>query len=311
MLRMAHSTENGTMRIQLEGNLAGAWVDECRAELARRSLPGRRVLLDVTELRFVDARGTEFLRELSRRGALCGRSSYVVELLKSEGIPMDPLTPVASSRFPSSNPHGAPSATPANSALLCARLRDGDETAREELVRAHAGALLEVARKFCRRESQALEALQDAFDAAFRMQSRVDSDSQVRAWLRQLVVDACLARRDGRTLEDDGEDAEARPSFTERGHFAQAIEPWPDTPRVSCGALRARVRESIDQLPDTQRIVLLLADAEELGVDAIGERLGLPALVVRERLLRARQALRAQLEPCFTAPEPATAGVPA
>ena len=49
-----------------------------------------------------------------------------------------------------------------------ARIRAGDESACEALVRAHTGALLAVASRFLRCEAECADAVQEAFILAFR-----------------------------------------------------------------------------------------------------------------------------------------------
>src|SRR5690606_18899604 len=73
--------------------------------------------------------------------------------------------------------------------------------------------------------------------------------------------------------------------------------------------LRALVRRSIERLPETHRTVLLLRDIEGLDTAETAEALGVGRAVVKTRLHRARQALRALLDPHLQAPARAgTAG---
>ena len=60
---------------------------------------------------------------------------------------------------------------------------------------------------------------------------------------------------------------------------------------------RAQVRACIDRLPEAYRTVLVLRDMEEFDTDQTAERLGSTPGAVKTRLHRARQALRALLEP--------------
>jgi RNA polymerase sigma-70 factor (ECF subfamily) len=63
---------------------------------------------------------------------------------------------------------------------------------------------------------------------------------------------------------------------------------------------RERVHGCIDRLPEAYRQVVLLRDIEELDTDQTARLLGTSAGVVKTRLHRARQALRALLEPLFS-----------
>jgi RNA polymerase sigma-70 factor (ECF subfamily) len=62
---------------------------------------------------------------------------------------------------------------------------------------------------------------------------------------------------------------------------------------------RQLVRRCIDQLPETYRTVLLLRDIEGLDTEEAARMLTTSVGVVKTRLHRARQALRALLDPYF------------
>jgi RNA polymerase sigma-70 factor (ECF subfamily) len=60
------------------------------------------------------------------------------------------------------------------------------------------------------------------------------------------------------------------------------------------------VRRSIDRLPDSYRVALLLHDIEGLDHEHVAEQLGISANAAKIRVHRARQALRTLLDPFFT-----------
>ena len=83
-------------------------------------------------------------------------------------------------------------------------------------------------------------------------------------------------------------------------------EPWFDElaeflriPSVSADPTHAAdvVRAAIDKLPDGYRTILLLRDIEELSTEETARMLGINQNTVKVRLHRARQALRAILDP--------------
>ncbi len=81
MLRITHTSEDGQERLALEGKLVGAWVEECRSACAR----GGALALDLSEVRYADAQGVAFLREMAAAGRIQKTSRFVAELLRSEG----------------------------------------------------------------------------------------------------------------------------------------------------------------------------------------------------------------------------------
>jgi hypothetical protein len=91
------------------------------------------------------------------------------------------------------------------------------------------------------------------------------------------------------------------PKFLEDGHQREPAAQWQERSDVALARreTRAMVRESIERLPDTHRTVLLLRDIEELDTDETAKLLGISPNAVKTRLHRARQALRALLDPHF------------
>ena len=65
----------------------------------------------------------------------------------------------------------------AEDAELVARIRAGDESASETLVREHTGAMLAVARGFLRCEAESADAVQEAFILAFRALDSFEGNS--------------------------------------------------------------------------------------------------------------------------------------
>jgi RNA polymerase sigma factor (sigma-70 family) len=66
----------------------------------------------------------------------------------------------------------------------------------------------------------------------------------------------------------------------------------------------ARVREAIDRLPESQRVVVQLHRFEGFTFAQIAEMLGATALAVRARAFRAYETLRAELADLVQAPPP-------
>ena len=82
MLRISRVVNNGTTVLRLEGRLLGPWVEALRAECAAADGAGRRRLLDLTSVTFLDAAGVRSVHDLSKRGwGVTGCSDFLSELL--------------------------------------------------------------------------------------------------------------------------------------------------------------------------------------------------------------------------------------
>jgi RNA polymerase sigma-70 factor (ECF subfamily) len=89
------------------------------------------------------------------------------------------------------------------------------------------------------------------------------------------------------------------PGFDSLGRYSRPVSEWsPEGCAVASEAeLKSQVRRCIDQLPESYRAVLLLRDIEEYDTRETARMLGESEANVKTRLHRARQALRAKIEP--------------
>ncbi len=88
MLRMSHTPDDHTVRLTLEGKLAGPWVSELEFALEQELSRGETPALDLEQVRFVDAAGLDLLRRMRARGVeIVSQSGFVAELLRTEDRP--------------------------------------------------------------------------------------------------------------------------------------------------------------------------------------------------------------------------------
>jgi RNA polymerase sigma-70 factor (ECF subfamily) len=186
-------------------------------------------------------------------------------------------------------------------AALLARLREGDASAFEELVRQHGAHLLAVARRLLRHDEDARDAVQDAFLLAFRGLPSFAGRCRLSTWLHRITVNAALMKLRTRSRKPEAALDDLLPDFLPDGHHITQFTEWTLSP--SQHLLRAEAREqvrlAIDRLPTAYRTVLLLRDIEELDTSEVASMLGISMNAVKIRLHRARQALRTLLEPTF------------
>jgi len=174
---------------------------------------------------------------------------------------------------------------------LVARAKAGDKDAFGELVNRHQKAMLAIARSYFASESDAEDAVQDAFVKAYERLGQLGNDRAFSAWMtritRNVCVDTLRSRTDKVSLNDFASTARLR---LRRGG-----------PQFTPSTLASReersefVRAAIGHLPEDQRIVLMLQFGEEMTYEQIAEYLGLPVTTVQGRLHRAKRALRSVL----------------
>lgn len=182
---------------------------------------------------------------------------------------------------------------PRNERELIEALRLGDDDAFERVVREQGGRMLSVARRILRDESEAEDAVQEAFIQLHRKAADFREESQLSTWLHRVVVNAALMRIRRRKSRPEESIEEQLPQFLENGHHAVEASPWvPADEALAQQETRDFVRGLIDRLPETHRTVLLLRDIEELSTREAAELLDLSENAVKVRLHRARLALR-------------------
>jgi RNA polymerase sigma-70 factor (ECF subfamily) len=165
----------------------------------------------------------------------------------------------------------------------------------ERLMRQHNQRLFRVARSIVRDDSDAEDALQDAYVQAFRKLDGFRGDAELSTWLTRIVINQALMR-----VRSRGRDRNVV-SFTQRDAAAQEFE-VADThaESPSDAALRGEVRKvlerRIDELPEAFRTVFVMREVEEMTARETADALGIPEATVRTRLFRARALLREALD---------------
>ncbi|HEX7045483.1 MAG TPA: RNA polymerase sigma factor [Burkholderiales bacterium] len=179
---------------------------------------------------------------------------------------------------------------------LVARLRAGDASAYEPLMRRYNRRLYRVARSILRDDDAAQDAIQEAYVRAFTQLESYRTPGNFGAWLTRIAVNEALMRqrKDRRytALEGaDDTDEAATPLLSAAG-----------TPEelAAGGELRRLIEAAVDRLPDGFRTVFMLRAIEQLSVEETAASLDIPVATVKTRFHRARalmqRALRRHIE---------------
>ena len=184
------------------------------------------------------------------------------------------------------------STAPADGSLV-ERLRDGDRSAFDALVRRYGAQMLAVPRRFLRNEDDAREVVQEAFLQAFRALDDFRADAKLSTWLHRIVVNAALMRLRSASRRPEGFIDDLLPDFDTTGHHADPVTPLPMTVEdaVERDEIRVRVRAAVARLPEAYRAIIVLRDFEDLSTEEAAATLGISENAAKIRLHRARQAL--------------------
>jgi len=190
---------------------------------------------------------------------------------------------------------------PVEEAELVERLRAGDEAAFATLVRTYQTRLLRLARGYVPSGVVAEDVVQDTWLGVVRGIDRFQGRSSVATWLFTILVNRAktAGSREHRHRSDGWpEDDEPLERFEADGSWGTPPEVWAERAedRVVARRLAARALACLDDLPVSQRQVVLLRDVEGLPSSEVCAVLGISDANQRVLLHRGRSRIRRQLE---------------
>jgi RNA polymerase sigma-70 factor (ECF subfamily) len=144
--------------------------------------------------------------------------------------------------------------------------------------------------------ADAEDLVQETVLRAFRFFERFEHGTNVKAWLLRIQYNTFVNRYRRSTKEREIKDTMTREPSGEDVVSRQALRALTDPSGTMLRPLIARELESaLASLPEDHRMVVVLADIEELSYKEIAEVLGCPIGTVMSRLHRARRTLRGRL----------------
>ncbi len=184
---------------------------------------------------------------------------------------------------------------------LVRQASQGDSLAFETLVRPHLGMFYRVIERILGNEAESQDALQDALLTILRELPGFQGASKFSTWAYRICVNQALMARRKRVRRREDAIEDLMPRFGDDGHHmnVDGLLEWSEDAealmKVEQEELKARVRAGLDRLSDDQRAVFVLRDLEGWNTDEISRQLGITRELVRQRVHRARLALRAML----------------
>jgi len=205
---------------------------------------------------------------------------------------------------------------PTDDRALLARMRAGEGDAFDTLVRRYHGRLVRLARMFVSTDASAEEVVQDTWLAGLDQLDAFEERASLLTWISRILVNRAKTRgvREARTLPFSAMadvDAETQESvvdperFNEKGKWSAPPARWEDeTPERLVGNQEAMalLDDELRQLPERQRVVVVLRDTLGWTAEEVCNVLELNETNQRVLLHRARSRLRARLEVHFKKP---------
>jgi RNA polymerase sigma-70 factor (ECF subfamily) len=180
-------------------------------------------------------------------------------------------------------------------AALIERCKRHDVEAFGRLVDLYQNRVYGFVKRMVANPNEAEDITQEVFIRAFQSFGRFDARSSVRTWLFRIAHNLCIdrARKVERTpthqsLVDPEDGAET---------IDVADDRWQPEQMVLDAELVEIVEQSIREMSEKLRSVLLLHDREDLSYEEIAQLLEVPVGTVKSRLFLARSHLQKALSP--------------
>ena len=175
---------------------------------------------------------------------------------------------------------------------LALEAAQGSAPAFQELYRLTSKGAWFVALSIAKNEHDAQDILQESYLKAYRSMDQLAQPESFGAWLNQIVANKAknyISRKKPGSFADYGDEnardwqEETDPAFIPDEHLDQA-------------EAKALIDALVNELPEDQRLVVLLRYYDDMEVAAIAKSLEIPEGTVKSRLGRARQKLAAMLQ---------------
>ena len=174
------------------------------------------------------------------------------------------------------------------------RIKGGDEAAFRELIEAHQHRIIGTIAKMLGGESDAEDIAQQVFIRVWKSAPRWQPTAKVTTWLykitRNLVFNETRRRKRHpvQSLDATLSEGDRPQQFADPG-----VKPA-DTALLDA-EMQAAIQRAIDELPEPQRMAIILRRYDDVPYEEIGEILDLSVPAVKSVLFRARTDLREKL----------------
>jgi RNA polymerase sigma-70 factor (ECF subfamily) len=179
---------------------------------------------------------------------------------------------------------------------LAGRALARDAGAFRAIMQRHNRRLYRIARGILRNNTEAEDAVQDAYVSAFAHLASYRGESTLATWLSRIVMNEALGRLRRRYPTVDITALESVRSEADIIQFPLST-PSDDPERTMAQRqILQLVEQATDNLPEVFRLVFVTRVIEGMSVEETAELLGIKPETVKTRLHRARQLVRDQLD---------------
>jgi RNA polymerase sigma-70 factor, ECF subfamily len=190
------------------------------------------------------------------------------------------------------------SATADPDAALMLRVKQGDTAAFAELVDKYKQPVMNVAYRMLHDATEAEDLAQAVFVQVFKSAERYQVASKFATWLFTIARNLCLneirrrSRHRAESMEAPHPDQEDQPL-----HQFEDKQTASPPERLLHGELEALIEQAVAELPENQRLAIVLCRQEELSYEEIAEVLDCTVSATKSLIHRGRETLKLKLKP--------------
>jgi len=171
---------------------------------------------------------------------------------------------------------------------LVKRAKAGDFQAFDLLVLKYQSRLVSTAYKFVRDLQISEDIVQESFIKSFKSLDSFREDSSFYTWIYRITVNTSKnfllsKKRKDELLESDLSEGQ--------NYFLEPLDPDNPEDLLSADQLQNIIKESIDNLSEEIKTVLILRELENLSYEQIAKVVKCPVGTVRSRIFRAREVI--------------------
>ena len=185
----------------------------------------------------------------------------------------------------------SPTSTVLADTELVVRALSGREDGFEELVRRYQRPIVAYVYRMVGDYDAALDLAQEVFIKVYNSLGRYRPEFKFSTWIYRIAHNAAIdhLRRQGASRTEEMEVTGEGGSTFEKPLASKSLTPEQETER---GERRAEIEEVVAQLSPAYRELIVLRHSHDLSYDEIAEVTGLPLGTVKNRIFRAREAMR-------------------
>lgn len=195
-------------------------------------------------------------------------------------------------------------------AALMLRVKRGDMAAFEELAEKYKQPIVNMMYRMLHDLDEAEDIAQNVFIRVYQSANRYEVSAKFSTWIFTIARRLCLneIRRRGRHPAESLESSQAESEDQPARQFEDARTSSPPDAALH-GELARKIDEALAELPEKQRLAIVLCRQDELSYEEIAKVLGCTVPATKSLIHRGRETLKEKLKPylktgAWDAPEP-------